>query len=275
MTTLSEWIQTHPYLTKLAGLQGRIDGTMDAFRPAPLAALAWEAYAPDHASGVPLLHSANAAVDLARAAALLRTVAADLAAAPVPPAIAAQAGEVAADLSSEPAGDAASAAIAWVARGEGTPPARHAGLLRYLGWSALGRALEPVKDAYRAWPGAGEWRSPHCPTCGAQPALAALVPEDAGRARVLCCGQCRTRWTWQRLGCPHCGNEAQDRLELLELDGEEGLRLDVCRSCSGYVKTIAREPVEDFLLADWTTLHLDALARERGLERRGASLYEL
>ncbi|WP_242393480.1 formate dehydrogenase accessory protein FdhE [Anaeromyxobacter oryzisoli] len=273
MMTVSEWIQARPFLAKLAGVQGRIDATMDAFQPAPLAPPAWDAYAPEHASGVPLLHSASAAIELAPAAALLRTVAADLAGAPVPPSLALQAGELLAGLEAAPG--AALQAITWLARGEGNPPARHAGLLRYLGWSALGRALEPVKDAYQAWPQAAEWRSPHCPTCGAQPALAALVAEGDGRARLLCCGQCRTRWAWKRLGCPHCGNEAQDRLEVLELTGGDGLRLDVCRSCNGYVKTIAREPVQDFLLADWTTIHLDVLARERGLERRGASLYEL
>jgi hypothetical protein len=29
------------------------------------------------------------------------------------------------------------------------------------------------------------------------------------------------------------------------------------------------------LLADWTSLHLDVLARDRGLKRLAASLYEL
>jgi hypothetical protein len=29
------------------------------------------------------------------------------------------------------------------------------------------------------------------------------------------------------------------------------------------------------LLADWTSLHLDLLARERGLKRMAASLYEI
>jgi FdhE protein len=53
------------------------------------------------------------------------------------------------------------------------------------------------------------------------------------------------------------------------------VRLDVCRACDGYLKTYAGEGREELLLADWTTLHLDAAARGRGLSRRGASVYEL
>ncbi|BDG01094.1 formate dehydrogenase accessory protein FdhE [Anaeromyxobacter oryzae] len=274
--TLSEWIQQHPFLTKIAGLQGRVDATAAAFLSAPIAPPAWDAYAADHASGVPLLHATHVAIDLAPAATLVRSLAADVASAPVPPGLARDAGELVADLAApDAAPDAAARAIAWVVRGEGSAPARHGGLLVFLGWAALRRTLEPVKDAYRAWSGAQAWRQPYCPTCGAPPVLAQLVPEGAGRARILCCGPCGTTWAWKRIACPHCGNEAQDRLDVLEVDGEEGLRLDTCRSCNGYVKTITREPVEPFLLADWTTLHLDALAKERGLERRGSSLYDM
>jgi hypothetical protein len=32
---------------------------------------------------------------------------------------------------------------------------------------------------------------------------------------------------------------------------------------------------EDVFLADWTSLHLDFAARDRGLQRKAASLYDL
>lgn len=35
------------------------------------------------------------------------------------------------------------------------------------------------------------------------------------------------------------------------------------------------EGSEGVLLADWTSLHLDVIARDRGLKRLAASLYEL
>jgi FdhE protein len=53
------------------------------------------------------------------------------------------------------------------------------------------------------------------------------------------------------------------------------LRLDVCHACRGYVKTYVGDGGERVLLADWSSLHLDVLARDRGLERRGESLYDL
>jgi len=41
------------------------------------------------------------------------------------------------------------------------------------------------------------------------------------------------------------------------------------------VKTYTAEGDEELFLADWPTLHLDLLARGRGLRRLGTSLYEL
>jgi FdhE protein len=59
------------------------------------------------------------------------------------------------------------------------------------------------------------------------------------------------------------------------VDGEGGLRIDYCDSCKGYLKTYNAEGNEGVLLADWTSLHLDVIARDRGLKRLAASLYEL
>ena len=51
-----------------------------------------------------------------------------------------------------------------------------------------------------------------------------------------------------------------DRLALLELEGPAGLRLDVCESCKGYLKTYTGQGQEALFLADWPTLVLDAMA---------------
>jgi len=42
-----------------------------------------------------------------------------------------------------------------------------------------------------------------------------------------------------------------------------------------YLKTYDGEGSATVLLADWTSLHLDLLARDRGLKRMAASLYEV
>jgi FdhE protein len=74
--------------------------------------------------------------------------------------------------------------------------------------------------------------------------------------------------------CPFCETESH-RLNGLALEGQGGLRIDYCESCRGYLKTYDGHGSEDVMLADWTSLHLDALAHDRGLVRRAASLYEL
>ncbi len=104
--------------------------------------------------------------------------------------------------------------------------------------------------------------------------MAQLVAGEGGRPRLLACGCCGTRWRFRRIGCPYCGNEDPARLDVIE-QGPSGVRLDVCEACRGYVKTYTGAGQEVLLLADWTTLVLDAMAGERGYRRRGASLYDL
>jgi FdhE protein len=59
------------------------------------------------------------------------------------------------------------------------------------------------------------------------------------------------------------------------VEGEAGLRIDYCESCRGYLKTYDGQGNEAILLSDWTSLHLDLLAHDRGLRRLAVSLYEL
>jgi FdhE protein len=59
------------------------------------------------------------------------------------------------------------------------------------------------------------------------------------------------------------------------IEGEPGLRIDRCETCDGYIKTCVGQGNETLLLADWSSLHLDLIAQDRGLKRRAASLYEL
>jgi FdhE protein len=139
----------------------------------------------------------------------------------------------------------------------------------------MGRVLGPLSAPFAAWRDDGAWRRPGCPTCGQLPVMAQLVTRDDGRARDLVCGCCPTRWGFKRLGCPYCGNEDPRRLSVVELQGPSGVRLDVCEACRGYTKTYTGAGQEVLLLADWTTLVLDAMAGERGYARRGASLFDL
>ena len=105
--------------------------------------------------------------------------------------------------------------------------------------------------------------------------MAQLVGVDQGRQRLLSCGCCRTRWLYKRTGCPFCENGDDRRLAVVTVEQERGLRIDYCESCKGYLKTYVGEGSETVLLADWTSIHLDVIAFDRGLKRLGASLYDL
>jgi FdhE protein len=95
------------------------------------------------------------------------------------------------------------------------------------------------------------------------------------RRKFLACGRCRTRWCYRRTGCPFCENQNDHQFAVLAIEGEAGLRIDHCESCGGYLKTYDGEGSESVLLADWTSIHLDVIARDRGLKRLAKSLYEL
>jgi FdhE protein len=79
----------------------------------------------------------------------------------------------------------------------------------------------------------------------------------------------------KRLGCPHCGNEDEETLQIFELAEQTELRLEVCNLCRGYLKTWVGNSEAPLYFSDWATLHLDATAAQRGYVRLGHSLYEI
>lgn len=274
--TDQQWIESHPYLEGVAALHALVAQAAAVATPVPLAREGiWEAAAVDVQAGVPLLCSRAAKLDVAPAGAeALRRVVARVAEGAVPPAIAASAKAIRTAFAEEPA--VAEEVVRWLVRGapEAGAPAE-AGLLRFLGWAVLRRVLAQVVAGFDLERDGGRWRRGACPTCGSPPTMGALVPVADGRARHLACGCCGTRWGFQRVACPFCGNEEADRLALLEVQQEPTLRLEVCEECKGYLKTYTGDGDAELFLSDWSTLHLDVLARDRGFRRLGASLYDL
>ena len=73
-------------------------------------------------------------------------------------------------------------------------------------------------------------------------------------------------------------------MKVLEPEGEEEMRFDVCEECHTYLKTYQggkqRDPkapdgpdVSEIIYRhDWATIHLDLLAQEQGLVKRGSVL---
>jgi formate dehydrogenase maturation protein FdhE len=78
------------------------------------------------------------------------------------------------------------------------------------------------------------WGRGYCPVCGGAPNFSA-IGEEAGR--VMLCGRCGSRWDYDRVGCPFCGETRSAKLAFHPV-GDGRYRLHVCYSCRGYVKCI-------------------------------------
>jgi FdhE protein len=269
------WLQVHPYLKPIARFEQTIDAALRRGQAVLVPVQRWESYAEVHARGNSLLRSRACGLDFSAAAtAALSGLVDRLAGAVLPEKLARPCREIQDRFQRFP--NERALAIEWIASGvAGEPTLEHPGVLRFLGWTALSHVLARVVEGFALWPDSAHWGREYCPTCGSLPVMAQLVPTDRGRQRLLFCVCCKTRWKYKRIGCPYCGNDASDRLGILHVEGEDALRIDVCEECKGYVKTYANQGEEALFFADWTTLHLDVLARERGFQRMGASLYEV
>jgi FdhE protein len=270
--TQEVWLREHPYLGPLAAIHEQVEKAA-AGSPIPASCVPdFNGYIDDFAGGVPLLLSSSAATILKLAEPAVLSLVDSLITKTLPNKLMGECRALAAELGRD--AHASQRAVAWLLTNEGFTP-EHPGLLRYLGWIALARYLSPVVVAFGNWRDEERWLRRYCPTCGSLPAMAQLVGNDPGRLRFLSCGCCGTQWRFQRTGCPFCENKDDHRLAVLSIGGEGELRLDYCEHCDGYLKTYSGMGNETLLMADWTTLHLDILARDRGLKRLAASLYEL
>ena len=139
-------------------------------------------------------------------------------------------------------------------------------LTRKTFWAAVDKF---VPENLKRWE-RDEWTENFCPICGRRPVMAWLKKHNEGRARYLSCGGCGTLWHWRRVGCPYCGNVDLEKIHILEFDGKQTIRLDVCDECHAYLKTYGEEDETNIYLRDWTTLHLDLLAEEKNLHKCGA-----
>jgi FdhE protein len=270
--TLELWLEAHSYLRPFADLSEEVERAAASIDLLDARIPIWDGYRADFLAGVPLLPSPNAAVDLEpggrMAAALLERVASGTFSGK----LATETRALDTKLRREPD---VSCRIADFLMGNETLRPPFPGLLRYLAWTAMARFLRPLVNAFDAWRVEERWHRKYCPTCGSLPTMAQLVGVDPGRRRLLSCGCCGTRWQFPRIECPFCETADNHQLSSLAIEGEKYLRLDYCQSCRSYLKTYHEVGSENLFLADWTTVYLDIIARDRGLKRSAHSLYEI
>ena len=107
------------------------------------------------------------------------------------------------------------------------------------------------------------WAWGYCPVCGGEPEFGAITP---AAARLLVCGRCTYRWTFDPLTCPFCGNN--DRTRITSFASRDGMyRIAACDVCSRYLKAHdGRRASRPLMLPVDTvaTLPLDAAAMQKG-----------
>ena len=110
------------------------------------------------------------------------------------------------------------------------------------------------------------WSRGTCPACGNWPALAEFFFGE----RLHRCAYCAAAWRIESRGCTYCG-EHGEHFRTIPIDrGRPGKRLEVCRRCGGYLKTIdVASPAPFPLLAieDFATADLDRAAVAHGFRR--------
>ena len=265
------WLEAHAYLQPVADLSAQVARAAAGIEVLDARIPDWDDYRVDFLAGVPLLSSTDAVVDLEPGGRMAAALLERLASGTSPEWLAGRDPRARYGTAARAAAPrAASRTSCWATS---RSPRRFPGLLRYLAWTAMARYLRPVVNAFDGWRDEDRWLRRYCPTCGSLPAMAQLVGADPGRKRLLSCGCCGTRWQFKRTGCPFCETDAQ-RLASVTIEGERGLRIDHCESCGGYLKTYDGQGNEALLLSDWSSLHLDLIAHDRGLKRLAASLYE-
>ena len=189
------WLEEHPYLRPLAGLCARVDRAVSELELEQVAPPAMDGYREDFEAGIPLLSSPSARVDLEPAAAAVGGLLRSLQAGPLPEAISGEVSALAAELARNPE---LSRRLVPFLLGDDSVEAPSPGLLRFLGWTTLARALRPVVEAFFGWRDEERWLRRYCPICGAGAAMGQIAGTDPARHRLLSCGRCRTRWRWRR-----------------------------------------------------------------------------
>jgi FdhE protein len=153
--------------------------------------------------------------------------------------------------------------------------ANHRGLSADLMWLVAELAVSPFVHALQqalfapADPALtaalGSWAHGYCPFCGSWPALA-----EVAERRTLRCSFCALAWDLPSYACVYCTHQGPDFITAAPDLDRKDRRLELCKSCGGYMKTVdvaALTPFPLLPIADLETMDLDMAAMERGFGR--------
>jgi FdhE protein len=110
------------------------------------------------------------------------------------------------------------------------------------------------------------WARGYCPACGSWPAVAEVV---AGH-RTLRCSFCAAAWELPSYACIYCEEHGAPFVTAAPDDDRKDRRVELCKTCGGYLKTIDLLELSPFPLlaiSDIETTDLDIAAMEHGYAR--------
>jgi hypothetical protein len=132
--------------------------------------------------------------------------------------------------------------------------------LEQVGALREGVSDSPVRDALE------RWDQGYCPACGSWPALAEFFSGE----RLLRCAFCAAMWRLSIDGCVFCGERGDNFRAIVPDRQRPGRRLELCRGCGGFLKTIGVEQQAPFPLVaidDLGSSDLDQAALSHGFRR--------
>jgi FdhE protein len=139
-------------------------------------------------------------------------------------------------------------------------------VVKFLAHMALQPSMRFLRESARGGILDSIWDYGYCPLCGSPPDMAYFSDEGT---RFLHCELCGHEWHYLRLKCPFCGEERAKELGYFTSEGEDGYRVDFCKKCKRYIKTLDMRligPPAPLELENLITLHLDMLAHEQGFK---------
>jgi FdhE protein len=134
----------------------------------------------------------------------------------------------------------------------------------------LGKRASSLADAIKDL----KWDKGYCPVCGTHPAIGWI--EEKGSKRWLRCGQCGTNWSFSRVICPYCENEAQQGMDYFYVDERPQESAFTCEKCKKYLITLNRisELNEHNLDVEAISLaYLDMIMQDKGFSPMTACLW--
>lgn len=147
--------------------------------------------------------------------------------------------------------------------------------LAFLAREVVAAVLRREAGALAALADDALWHRSYCPICGAGPDIGMLKEKTepsefliakSGRL-MLHCSLCGHLWRFHRLQCPSCGEQDQEKLDLLIAAGRERERIHTCAACRRYLIVLNRVDSEknlDLDVAPAGLAHLDVVARAKG-----------